>query len=130
MKIWFIQKCLVKGFLPSTTGSFFLSFGPIYFHVLKTTYEMHCTIWYHLYKLKSENLHGRVLLLVKLQAKSTYLKSTTPLWMFFAFFKLYKWYQITQRITYYQCCRSFGLALIACFPTANNKIYSFEEIFL
>ena len=102
-------------FLALHNGSFFLSFGPIYFHVLKTTYEMHCTIWYHLYKLKSENLHGRVLLLVKLQAKSTYLKSTTPLWMFFAFFKLYKWYQITQRITYYQCCRSFGLALIACF---------------
>ena len=89
MKIWFMQKCFVKGFLPSTTGSFFLSFGPIYFHVLKTTYEMLCTIWYHLYKLKSEHLHGRVLLLVKLQAKSTYLKSTTPPWMFFTFFKLY-----------------------------------------
>ena len=27
-------------------------------------------------------------------------KSNTPPWMFFTFFKLYKWYQIAQRITY------------------------------
>ena len=27
-------------------------------------------------------------------------KSNTPLWVFFAFFKLYKWHQIAQRITY------------------------------
>ena len=29
-------------------------------------------------------------------------KSNTPPWVFFTFFKLYKWYQITQNITYVQ----------------------------
>ena len=29
-----------------------------------------------------------------------YTKSNTPPWVFFTFFKLYKWYQIAQRITY------------------------------
>ena len=28
-------------------------------------------------------------------------KIDTPLWVFFTFFKLYKWYQFAQRITYY-----------------------------
>ena len=28
-------------------------------------------------------------------------KSNTPLWTFFTFFKLHKWYQIAQRITYW-----------------------------
>ena len=56
---------------------------------------MLCAIWYHLYNLKNvKNTHGGVLLLVKLQAKSN-----TPSWVFFTFFKLYKWYQIAQRIT-------------------------------
>ena len=27
-------------------------------------------------------------------------KVNTPPWLFFTFFKLYKWYQIAQRITY------------------------------
>ena len=46
---------------------------------------MRCAIWYHLYNLKNvENNYGGVLLLVK---------------VFFTFFKLYKWYQIAQRIT-------------------------------
>ena len=32
---------------------------------------MHCRIWYHLYNLKNmKNTHGRVLLLVKLQAEA------------------------------------------------------------
>ena len=30
-------------------------------------------------------------------------KSNTPPWVFFTFFKLYKWYQIAQRITNYYC---------------------------
>ena len=39
---------------------------------------MFCAIWYHLYNLKNvKNTHGRVLLLVKLQAKpATLLKVT------------------------------------------------------
>ena len=40
-----------------------------------------------------ENSHGGVLLLVGLQALA---KSNTPLWVFFKFSKLYKWYQITE----------------------------------
>ena len=42
-----------------------------------------CAIWYHLYNLKNvKNTHGEVLALTKIK---------TPLWMFFTFFKLYKW---------------------------------------
>ena len=54
-----------------------------------------CAIWYHLCNLKNvKNIRGGVLILVKLQAKIN-----TPSWVFFMFFKLYKWYQIAQRIT-------------------------------
>ena len=56
---------------------------------------MLCAIWYHLYNLKN------VLLLVKLQVEaSNFTKSSTPPWMCFTFFKLYKWYQIAQRTTH------------------------------
>ena len=43
-------------------------------------------------KKKSRKNHGWMLLLVKLQALG-------PLWEFFTFFQLYKWYQIAQRAT-------------------------------
>ena len=40
-------------------------------HLRKNKFVMFCAIWYHLYNLKNvKNTHGRVLLLVKLQAKS------------------------------------------------------------
>ena len=58
---------------------------------------MHCAICYHLHNLQNvKNNHG-VLLLVKLQADL--IKSNTPPWVFFTFFKLYKWYQIAERIS-------------------------------
>ena len=61
---------------------------------------MFCVIWYHLHHVKNvKNTHGGVLLLVNLQAFS---KSNTPPWVFFTFLKLYKWYQIMQRITYWR----------------------------
>ena len=61
---------------------------------------MVCAIRYHLQNLKNVKNHGVVLLLVKLQAQTCNLtKSNTPLQVFFMFFKLYKWYQIAQRIT-------------------------------
>ena len=44
-----------------------------------------------------KNVHGGVLLLVKLQALAT--KSNTLPWVFFTFFKLHKWYKIAQNIT-------------------------------
>ena len=63
---------------------------------------MHCVIWYHLYNLKNvKNTHGVVLILVKLLAEAcNFAKINTPPWVFFASFKLYKWYQFAQRITY------------------------------
>ena len=63
---------------------------------------MRCVIWYHFYNLKNaKNTHGGVLLLVKLQAKNpNFTKSGTAPRVLFTFFKLYKWYQITQRITF------------------------------
>ena len=61
-----------------------------------------CGIWYHLCNLKNvKNTHGGVLLLVTLQTlvcNST--KSNTLAWVFFTIFKLRKWYQIVQSITY------------------------------
>ena len=63
--------------------------------------EILYTIWYHLYNLKAvKNTHGGMLVLVKLQALAcNFIKSTIPPWVFFTAFKLYKWYQIAQRIT-------------------------------
>ena len=60
---------------------------------------MLCAVWYHLYNLKNMKItHGRVLLLVKLQALAcSFAKGNTPVWVFFTFFKLYKWYQIAQK---------------------------------
>ena len=61
-----------------------------------------CAIWHHLYNLKNvKNTHGGVLILVKLQASAcNFTKSNTPPWVFFRFFKLYKWYQIAQSVSY------------------------------
>ena len=63
---------------------------------------MHCAIWYHLNNLKNvKNTHGGVLILVKLQAEACkFTKVNTPPWVFFTFFKLYKWDEIVQRNTY------------------------------
>ena len=65
---------------------------------------MCCAIWYHLYSLKNvKSTNGGVLILVKLQASaSNFSKINSPLWLqqSFTFFRLYKCYQIAQRITY------------------------------
>ena len=65
-------------------------------------YVARYAIWYHLYNLKNvKNIHGGVLILVKLQALAwNFTKINTPLWVFLTFFKLYEWYQIAQRIKY------------------------------
>ena len=50
---------------------------------LPDLYVMFCTIWYHLYNLKTvKNTNGAIVTFS------------------FRVFKLYKWYQIAQRITY------------------------------
>ena len=61
---------------------------------------MLCQIWYHLHNLKKREKHpwksdsfGKV-------ARCNFTKSITPPWVFFTFFKLNKWYQIAQGITY------------------------------
>ena len=67
-----------------------------YLNRLHLPFVMFCAIWYQLYNVKNvENTHGGVLLLA---CNST--KNNTPSWMFFTFLKLYKWYQIAQRITF------------------------------
>ena len=59
---------------------------------------MRYAILYHLYNLKNvKKNNGGVLLLVKLQASGS---SNTPPCVSFTFLKLYKWYQIVQRITF------------------------------
>ena len=62
---------------------------------------MLCAICYCLYSLKSvKNTYGGVLLLAKLLALTcNFTKSSSSPWMFFAFFKLYKWYQIVQNVS-------------------------------
>ena len=63
-------------------------------------YVMLSAISYQLYNLKNaKNIHGVVLLLVKLQANACiFTKSSTPPWVLFMSFKLYKWYQMEQSI--------------------------------
>ena len=66
-------------------------------------YVVLCTIWYHLHNFKNvKNTHGGVFNLVKLQASTcNFTKISTLPWLIFPFFKLYKWCQIAQRITYH-----------------------------
>ena len=59
---------------------------------------------------KRENTHGGMLSLA-----CTFTKSNTLPWVFFMFFKLYKWYQIAQSITF----RVFK---------NNNKLLQFSNI--
>ena len=59
---------------------------------------MLCALWYHLYNFKKVKIsHEEVLHLVKAQAKAcNFTKNNNPPWVFFTFYKLYKWYQIAQ----------------------------------
>ena len=69
-------------------------------------YVMRYVIWYHLYNLKNvKNAHGVVLLLVKLPAWACHFseRHTPPrecVPMVHTFFKLHKWYQFAQSITF------------------------------
>ena len=57
-------------------------------------------VWCAQFK-ERENTLGVVLLSVKLQAGAcNFTESNTPPWVFFTFFKLYKWCQTAQSITY------------------------------
>ena len=74
-------------------------------HLKKKTYELLGAIWYHLFNLKNvKNIHGRLLLLVKLQALAcNFIKTNSLSRVFFTCFKLYKWYQIAEGIIYATC---------------------------
>ena len=64
-------------------------------------FTLFCSILYHLHNLKLvKNTHGGVLLFKKLQVLDcNFTKSNIPSWVFFTFFTLYKWYQITQYVS-------------------------------
>ena len=94
---------------------------------MSTINMMRCAIWYELHNLKNvKNTHGRVLLLVKLQVEAcNFTKSNAPPWVFFMFFKLHKWYQITQRITSVKIHVSYlPMKLLETQPPAVIFIYS------
>ena len=59
---------------------------------LKAIFVVLCAIWYH---LNVKNTHEGVLILA-----CNFTKINTPPCVFFMFFKLYKWYQIAQCITF------------------------------
>ena len=75
---------------------------------------MFCAIWYHLYTLKNvKNTH---------ECYCNFTKSNTPPWVFFTFLKLYRWYQIAQRVTY-------GLLLIWSLTNLTLLVKIVEIIF-
>ena len=68
-----------------------------------SSYLMLSAIWYHLYSLRNvKNILGGVLLSVEFQTFAcNFTKSNTPPWVFSTYFKLHKWYNIAQSVTYY-----------------------------
>ena len=58
-----------------------------------------CAIWYHSYNFKKREKHPRRTVTFS-KVAGNFTKSITPSWVFFTFFKLYKWYQIAQSISY------------------------------
>ena len=69
---------------------------------------------------KRERLSWRILLLVKSQVLVyNFTKSETPPWVFFTFFKLYKWYQMTQRVSNTYYANYFTMKVFERFYTGN-----------
>ena len=85
----------------SRAGILFLNYtdvgwNPYVFSFYCLSYVMLCAIWYHLYNLKNVKKHPwRSVAFSKV---AVFTKSNIPPWVFFSFFKLYKWYQIAQHI--------------------------------
>ena len=72
--------------------------------LVKSQYVMFCSIWCHLYNLKKrEKQPWRIVTFSKVAdfLTATLLKVTLLHGCFSLFLKLYKWYQITQIITYF-----------------------------
>ena len=82
-----IQKCSQK----TKLDAFFRIVFFMAVYLCGYIYVVRCAIQYHLYNFKNvKNTHGRVLLS----------KNNTFPQVFFTFFELYKWYKVTQRISY------------------------------
>ena len=78
---------------------------------------MCCAIWYHMYNLKNVK---------NTQAEAcNFTKINTPPWVFFTFFKLYKWYQIVQRITFYKTSK----VQYSFMPLCKNPIKCYEDLY-
>ena len=76
---------------------------------------MLCAIWYHFYKLKNlKNTHGGVTF-----KPATLLKVALLHGCFSRFFKLYKWYQIAQRIV----DKSFSSRSTVFWPLKSNQCF-------
>ena len=98
------------------------------FYIIYKKYVMRCAICYYLYNLKIvKNTQREVLLLVKLQTKSfSFNKSNTPPWVFFTFFKLQKWSQIVQSVSYTSNLFYVFTGIIALKLKLSNRIYLIE----
>ena len=48
-------------------------------------------------------------------------KSNTPPWVFFTFFKLYRWYQIAQNITFVSCMHYLHFVKISVVKFVINR---------
>ena len=74
-----------------------------WFPEMPLSFNLLCVIWCHFYNLKTvKNTHGRVILLVKVQAEAcNFTKSITPPWVFFTFFKVYKWCQVAKSVSFH-----------------------------
>ena len=77
---------------------------------------MFCGIWYHFYNLKNmKNTHEGVFLT----------KNSTPPWVVFTFYKLYKWYQTAQRIT---VCKQFLVIILHLLMISVLRQLSFDQV--
>ena len=70
---------------------------------------------------------GTICTILKTWIACNFTKINTPPWVFFTFFKLYKWYQIAQRTTYFKSC---WYSLHKKFVQTNKKIRSGNVISL
>ena len=77
---------------------------------------LNIAIWYQLHNFKNaKNTHEGALLL-------SIIKSSTLPWVFFTFFKLYKWYEFAQRIT---CILEYNDQLNFCTPVLLLAVFTF-----
>ena len=91
---------------------------------------MRYAIWYHFYTSKNmKNTQEGMLFLIKLQAlASKFTKSNTPLWVFFTFFKLYRWCKIAQIISYVLTFQYYRIKLAKLFVACMDNL--FHDVFI